>query len=56
MCILQVGSEEEARIWLTTPHQDLEGKSPLKFSQHEFGARRVEDLIVTLGAGSKEEK
>ncbi len=56
MCTLQLGSEEESRLWLTTPNQDLDWKSPLKFSQHEFGARRVEDLIVSLGPVSKEEK
>ena len=50
LCYLQLGSEDSARQWLTTSHRDLEWASPLEVSQQEFGARKVEDLIVGLGS------
>ena len=48
LCTLQLGSEDGARRWLTTPNRDLGWESPLEYSLHEFGARRVEDLIACL--------
>jgi putative toxin-antitoxin system antitoxin component (TIGR02293 family) len=56
LCTLQLGSEDDARRWLTTPNRDLDWESPLEFSLHEFGARRVEDLIAGLESVSADEQ
>lgn len=44
-------SEEDARIFLTTPHAMLQGHSPLDVSMTELGARRVEELLWRLYYG-----
>ncbi len=41
-------SEEDARVFLTTPHAMLQGRSPLEVSLTELGARRVEVLLWRL--------
>lgn len=44
-------SEEDARLFLTTPHSMLQGRSPLDVSMTELGARRVEELLWRLYYG-----
>lgn len=44
-------SENEARIFLTTPHSMLKGSTPLDVSMSELGARRVEELLWRLYYG-----
>ena len=44
-------SEEDARVFLTTPHAMLQGRSPLEVSLPELGARRVEELLWRLFYG-----
>lgn len=40
-----------AAKFLTTPHEELEGASPLVHSQTEIGARQVEELLLKLDLG-----
>jgi len=44
-------SADDARLFLTTPHPMLQGRSPLDVSLTELGARRVEDLLWQLYYG-----
>lgn len=44
-------SEEEARLFLHTPHPLLQGRSPLDVSMTELGARQVEELHWRLYYG-----
>jgi putative toxin-antitoxin system antitoxin component (TIGR02293 family) len=44
-------SEQDARLFLTTPHSMLQGRSPLDVSMSELGARRVEELLWRLYYG-----
>lgn len=44
-------SEDEARLFLHTPHPLLQGRSPLDVSMTELGARRVEELLWRLYYG-----
>lgn len=44
-------SEEDARVFLSTPHAMLQGRSPLDVSMTELGARRVEELLWRLYYG-----
>ncbi len=44
-------SEEEARLFLHTPHPLLQGRPPLDASMTELGARRVEELLWRLYYG-----
>ena len=43
--------QEEARQWMTSPHSELAGKTPLQTAQTEIGARRVEDVLNKLFFG-----
>ncbi len=45
------GDTDAARRWLTAPHAELCGRSPLEFSRAEIGARDVEELIGRLEHG-----
>lgn len=45
------GDLEEARSWLSSPHQALGDESPLAFATTEVGAREVEHLIGRLEHG-----
>jgi putative toxin-antitoxin system antitoxin component (TIGR02293 family) len=45
------GSEEGAREWLKSPARACGGESPLSYSDTEFGAREVEDLLGRLEHG-----
>lgn len=44
-------SEDDARLFLTTPHPMLQERSPLDVSMTELGARRVEELLWRLFYG-----
>ena len=48
---LMEGSEEDAREWLASSSPALGGATPLETATTEAGARRVEDLIVSLEYG-----
>lgn len=45
------GSDEDARAFLTTPHSELDGSTPIEASQSEMGARRVEGILGRLYFG-----
>ena len=45
------GSEDDARLFLNTPHPMLKGRTPLDVSMTELGARRVEELLWKLFYG-----
>jgi putative toxin-antitoxin system antitoxin component (TIGR02293 family) len=40
-----------AREWLTQPHPELGGRTPLESSMTELGARRVEEILERLFYG-----
>lgn len=42
---------DDARVWMNTPHQELEGKSPLDVARTEIGARRAESILNKLLCG-----
>jgi len=44
-------SQEDARLFLNTPHPMLKGRTPLDVSLTELGARRVEELLWKLFYG-----
>lgn len=45
------GVEDDAQVFLNTPHAMLKGQSPLEVSLTELGARRVEELLWKLYYG-----
>ncbi len=44
-------SEDDAGVFLNTPHSMLQGRTPLDVSMTELGARRVEELLWKLYYG-----
>lgn len=44
-------SAEDAREWLTIPHPELAGQSPLQRAKSELGAREVEELLDRIFYG-----
>jgi putative toxin-antitoxin system antitoxin component (TIGR02293 family) len=46
-----LGSEAEAREFMTAPHPELDGRSPFEASKTDLGARRVEQILNTLEYG-----
>lgn len=46
-----LGTEEEAREFMTAPHPELDGETPLQAAQTDLGARRVEDILNALEYG-----
>ena len=42
---------EKAREWMSKPHRELSGQTPLEVARTELGARRVEDLLDKLYFG-----
>ena len=44
-------SDDDARVFLGTPHPMLKGRTPLDVSMTELGARRVEELLWKLYYG-----
>jgi len=43
--------QSDAREWLTTPHPELGGRTPVECAMTELGARRVEALLDRLQYG-----
>jgi putative toxin-antitoxin system antitoxin component (TIGR02293 family) len=43
-----LGTEAEAREFMTTPHPELDGRSPIVASKTDFGTRRTEQLLNAL--------
>ncbi len=43
--------EDDAREFLSTPHPELEGRTPLDAALTELGVRRVEELVWKLFYG-----
>jgi putative toxin-antitoxin system antitoxin component (TIGR02293 family) len=43
--------QEDAREWLTKPHPELGGRTPMECALTELGARQVESLIDRLQYG-----
>jgi putative toxin-antitoxin system antitoxin component (TIGR02293 family) len=41
----------QAREWMSKPHRELDGKTPLETARTELGARRVESLLDKLFFG-----
>lgn len=46
-----LGSKVEAREFMTTPHPQLDGRSPLEAARTDLGARRVEQILNALEYG-----
>ena len=46
-----LGSEAEARDFMTTPHPELEGRSPVEVSRTDLGTRRAERILTALEYG-----
>ncbi len=46
-----LGTEAEAREFMTTPHPELEGRSPLDVAKTDLGARRAEQILNALEFG-----
>ncbi len=45
------GSREDARLFVTTPHPALRGKTPLEVSMTELGARQAEEILDKIFHG-----
>jgi putative toxin-antitoxin system antitoxin component (TIGR02293 family) len=46
-----LGTEAEAREFMTAPHPELEGRSPFDVAKTDLGARRVEGILHALEYG-----
>ena len=46
-----LGTEAEAREFMTTPHPELDGYTPLDAAKTDWGARRTEQLLNALEYG-----
>lgn len=46
-----LGTEGEAREFMTTPHPELDGRSPLEVARTELGTRRAEALLNAIEYG-----
>ncbi|MBS0561420.1 MAG: DUF2384 domain-containing protein [Proteobacteria bacterium] len=46
-----LGSEAEARAFMTTPHPRLEGRTPLDAAKTDLGARRAEHILNAIEYG-----
>jgi putative toxin-antitoxin system antitoxin component (TIGR02293 family) len=44
-------NRHQAREWMSKPHRELNGQTPLEIARTELGARRVEDLLDKLFFG-----
>jgi putative toxin-antitoxin system antitoxin component (TIGR02293 family) len=49
--IRALGSEEEARAFLTTPHPMLENRTPLEAARTDLATRRAEHILHALEYG-----
>lgn len=46
-----LGTEAEAREFMTTPHPELDGRSPIDAVKTDLGARRTEQILNALEYG-----
>jgi putative toxin-antitoxin system antitoxin component (TIGR02293 family) len=46
-----LGTADEARAFMTTPHPELGGRSPLGAARTDLGTRRVEQILNALEYG-----
>lgn len=46
-----LGSEEEAREFMTTPHPELDGRRPIDAAKTDLGTRRTEQILNALEYG-----
>jgi putative toxin-antitoxin system antitoxin component (TIGR02293 family) len=46
-----LGSEAEAREFLTSPHPELDGRSPVDVAKTDLGTRRTEQILTALEYG-----
>lgn len=46
-----LGTEDEARAFMTAPHPALEGRSPVDAARTDLGPRRVERILNALEYG-----
>lgn len=46
-----LGSEAEARAFMTTPHPELDGRAPMAAARTDLGTRRVERILTALEYG-----
>jgi putative toxin-antitoxin system antitoxin component (TIGR02293 family) len=46
-----LGTEDEARHFMTAPHPELEGRSPVDAARTDLGTRRVEQILSALEHG-----
>jgi len=42
---------DDAREWLTKPHPELSGRTPMEAAESELGARRVEHVLDSMFYG-----
>lgn len=46
-----LGSEDEARVFVMTPHPELGGRSPVEATRTDLGTRRAEQVLNALEYG-----
>ena len=46
-----LGSEAEARVFVTAPHPELDGRSPVEAARTDLGTRRAEQILNALEYG-----
>ena len=46
-----LGTEAEAREFMTTPHPRLDGRSPIEAAKTDLGTRRAEQILNALEYG-----
>lgn len=46
-----LGSDDEARLFMTTPHPELDGRSPVDAARTDLGTRRTEQVLNALEYG-----
>ncbi len=46
-----LGTEAEAREFITTPHPELDGRSPIDAAKTDLGTRRAEQILNALEYG-----
>jgi putative toxin-antitoxin system antitoxin component (TIGR02293 family) len=46
-----LGTEAEARAFMTTPHPELDGRSPVDAARTDLGTRRAEEILNALEYG-----
>ncbi len=46
-----LGTPAEARAFMTTPHPELEGRSPVDAAKTDLGTRRTEQILNALEYG-----